>query len=131
MSLLSCSRSTGAQQRSAITRAARGLAHLVLHHSGAATERGAEHVGVDANTLVVEDVVQPTLDVRHAAVCRPARARFTQNRHLVGDLVADQREGPVEEICDVDLGRALSRSHRPPIFVDGLDNLQVLAQVRA
>ena len=94
------------------------------------SERRAEHVRVDPTTVVVEHVVEPALDVRHAAVRRPARARLGQDRHLVGDLVADQRQRAVEQVRQIDLGRPLSRRDRPAVVVDRLDDQQIVAQVR-
>src|SRR5262249_33925161 len=113
------------------SRPSRRLAHLVLDHAGVATERRAKDVRVHSPPVIYEHVVEPALDVGDTSMRGPARAGLRQDRHLVGDLVADQRQHAVEEIRQVDLRGALAGGHRPPVLVDGLDYHQILAQVHS
>ena len=72
--------------------ATRGLPNLVLEDLATAADRRAEHVRVDFDTVVGEDVVAAAFDVGDAASGPRAGVRLVEHRDLVGDLVADEGE---------------------------------------
>jgi hypothetical protein len=76
-------------------------------------------------------LVQTTFDIGDAAMHRATPARPLQERHLVGQFVADQREGSIEQIREVDLGRPDAGGNALAVEVHRLDDEKVIAQVHA
>src|SRR5664280_1043615 len=109
-----------------------GLAHLVLGHAGVALQGRAEHVRVHGDAARLhERVVAPPMDVGDTPVGGTTRARSVHNRHLIRDLVTDQRLYGVEEIGDVDLVRGELRRDRAPVRVERIDAHEVIRDVHA
>jgi hypothetical protein len=91
-------------------------------------ERRPEEVGVDAESVVVdEDVVEPTLWVLDALHARPARARATGEGDLVGHFVADQGLEVVVEVGDEYSVGELAGADRVSVDVhDGFEDDEVV-----
>ena len=95
-------------------------------------ERRTEQVGVDAESVVVdEDVVEATLWVLDALHARPARARASGEGDLVGHLVADQGLDVVVEVGDEHSVGELAGADRVSVDVDGFEDDEVVGQVDA
>jgi len=70
------------------------LPDLILDDLRVSTEHGSEGVRMEDHVPgVCEHIVETTLDVRDSPVRRPARARLVEERHLVRDLLANERPG--------------------------------------
>ncbi len=80
---------------------------------------------------VVEHIVQSTLDIVNAAVRRTTRTGFVQERNLVVELVANERQDAVEKIGQVHFGRWDAGGYRPALRVDRFDDDQIVAQMHA
>src|SRR5262249_40472827 len=87
-------------------------------------------VGVNADaTWIPEDIVETALDVGDSSVGRPTGAGLVEERHLIRDLVADERQQRVELIRQVHLRRLGAARHSLPVLVDGLDDQEIVGQV--
>jgi hypothetical protein len=102
-----------------------GLTHLVLDGLGRADQDAADDRRVHDQPTVVEEVVGAALDSDpQVAVV----VGVGLGDEAVGQLVADQRLGQVDEVDDQDLGRGRPGRDRTVVVVDQLDDGQVAGQ---
>ena len=77
---------------------------LVLHDVPLVPQCRAEEVRMNVGTACVgEGIIQAAHHVPNPSVRGPAGTGLIQDRHLVGDFIADEREGVVVQVCQVDL----------------------------
>lgn len=85
------------------------LTDLVLEDVTLPAERRPENVRMDLHpTVVHERVVQSAFDVVDPPVRGATRTQLVKERHLIRELVADEREERVHEVRQIDLGRPSS-----------------------
>src|SRR5215470_15208322 len=79
----------------------------------------------------MEVVVPTATDVGHPREGAAAFARAREHRHLVAEVVADERERRVGQAGGQRPHRGLVRTHRSAVFVDALEHYLVLANMQA
>src|SRR5262249_53085453 len=71
------------------------------------------------------------LDVLHLAIGSAAGAGIFGDLKLVRDLIADQWHDPIVEVGEEELGGPSATRNRVPLLVHGLDDVEILADVKA
>ena len=79
--------------------------------------------------VVDEETVGSPGQVRDPSVGAAALAGPIHHGHGIGDLIANKRLGPVVEVGQEDLVRRLAGRHDVAVFVDRLDDGEVIRQV--